>query len=323
MCNIATYYIGCLRAVGNISDFGDPNTRQGIRRKIKIENLNGNIIELTLWDEMANHFYQADIKNMEQPVIIAVSSCRASKYRDYQLSASSATYYYLNPNIPEAAKSRVVFKARYEDSPPLIICKLPYQDVQQEKTRNRFPLKMIMEQNPNNYKGYITDTTATTLVTFFSPAADKAAEHPCTELVEKYKPVDPKKIPPEILAAQGKTSVFQFHLNTLGNHRDLNLDAIFNLKKQDKNTGTSAQEPSKGTPSSASAVTTQSMEKQDKTQTGKEKCPAEEEGTTPPTYSTITYATKKKGETEITQGKSVKRTLFDQQVTDPKKQKGD
>ncbi|GJT05921.1 nucleic acid-binding, OB-fold protein [Tanacetum coccineum] len=152
MCNIATFYIGYLRAVGDTSDFGDPNTRQETRRKIKIENLVGNIIELTLWDEMAKHFDQADIKNMEQKVIIAISSCRVSKYQDYQLFASLTTYYYLNPNIPEAAESRAVFKARYEDSPPLIISKLPYQDVQQEKTRNRFPLKTIMEQNPNNYK---------------------------------------------------------------------------------------------------------------------------------------------------------------------------
>ncbi|GJW62866.1 DNA helicase [Tanacetum coccineum] len=164
------------------------------------------------------------------------------------------------------------------------------------------------------FKGYITNTTTTVLITFFSPATDKVDDHPCTELVEKYKPADPKKIPPEILAAQGKTGVFQFHLNTLENLRDLTLDVVFDLKKQDENTGT---------PSSASAATTRSMEKQDETQTGKEKCHAEEEGTTPPSYSTITDATKKKGETEIAQGKSAKRALFNQQSTDPKKQKGD
>ncbi|GKD19529.1 DNA helicase [Tanacetum coccineum] len=205
MLNTATIYIqGCLRAVGDISDFGDPNTRQGIRRKIEIENLN--------------------------------------------------------------------FKARYKDSPPLIICKLPYQNVQQEKTRNKFPLKTIMEQNPNSYKGVrftaeatitginlirdwyyischqcgITATTKGDNYTcldhgpqpgpFFSPAADKVDDHPCTELVEKYKPADLKKIPPEILAAQGKTGVFQFHLNTLENLRDLTLDVVFDLKKQDENT---------------------------------------------------------------------------------------
>ncbi|GJW38829.1 nucleic acid-binding, OB-fold protein [Tanacetum coccineum] len=285
MCNIATrsYYIGCLRAIGGTSDFGDPNRRQGIRRKIEIENLNGNIIELMLWDEMAKHFDQVNIKNMEQPVFIAVSSCRVSKYQDYQLSISSVTYYYLNPDIPKAVESRAVFKARYEDSPPLIICKLPYQDVQQEKIRNRFPLKTIMEQNPNSYK-----------------------------VVEKYKSTDPNKIPPEILAAQGKPGVFQFHLNTLEILKELTLDVVFDLKKQDE---------SMGTPSSASAATTQSMEKQEETQRGKEKCTAEE--TTTPSHSAITDATKKKEETERAQGKSAKRALFNQQSTEPKKQKGD
>ncbi|GJY66276.1 hypothetical protein Tco_0468514 [Tanacetum coccineum] len=179
MCNIATrsYYIGCLRAIGGTSDFRDPNTRQGIRRKIEIENLN--------------------------------------------------------------------FKARYEDSPPLIICKLPYQDVQQEKIRNRFPLKTIMEQNPNSYKD-VSQTPLQPPLSLSSLQADKVTDHPCTELVEKYKPADPKKILPEILAVQGKSGVFQFHLNTLGNFTDLTLDAVFDLKKQDESTVTSALEPSKG-----------------------------------------------------------------------------
>ncbi|GJU21623.1 hypothetical protein Tco_1154965 [Tanacetum coccineum] len=162
--------------------------------------------------------------------------------------------------------------------------------------------------------------TATAPIIFLSPAAGKVVDYPCTDLVEKYKPTDPKKIPPKFLAAQGKTGVFQFHLNTLGNLRDLTLDAVFDLKKQDKSTGTSAQEPSKGTPSSASAATTQSMEKQEENQRGKVKCAVEEEA---PSHSTITDATKKKEETEIAQGKSTKRALFIQQSTEPKKQKGD
>ncbi|GKE10817.1 nucleic acid-binding, OB-fold protein [Tanacetum coccineum] len=66
----------------------------------------GNIIEFTLWDEMAEHFEHADLEKMGQPVIIALSLCRVSKYRDYQLAATPATYYYLNPNIPEAEESR-------------------------------------------------------------------------------------------------------------------------------------------------------------------------------------------------------------------------
>nr|GEV29777.1 hypothetical protein [Tanacetum cinerariifolium] len=186
---------------------------------------------------------------------------------------------------------------------------------------------MIMEQNQTatryKFKGYVTYTTATAPVTFFSPAADKVADHPCTELVEKYKPTDPKKIPPDILASQGKTGVFQFHLDTSRNLRDLTLDAVFDLKKQDESMGTSVQEPSKGTQSSASAATIQSMEKQEETLRGKEKYATDEEGTTPPSHNTITDATKKKEETKRAQGKSAKRALFNQESTKPKKQKGD
>nr|GEU38629.1 hypothetical protein [Tanacetum cinerariifolium] len=118
-----------------------------------------------------------------------------------------------------------------------------------------------------------------------SSATDKVADHPCTELVEKYKPADPKKIPSEILSAQGKTGVFQFHLNALGNLKDLTLDVVFDLKKPDESTGT---------PSSVSAATTQSMEKQEEAERRKEKYDAEEEGTTPPIHSTAIDATKKK-----------------------------
>nr|GEW80509.1 nucleic acid-binding, OB-fold protein [Tanacetum cinerariifolium] len=99
--------LGCVRAVGDLIPFGDPNITQSKRRKIEIENLK-KIIELMLWDETIEHFKQADFQKMEQPVIIAVCSCRVSKYRDYQLAASPATYYYLNPNIPESQESRAL-----------------------------------------------------------------------------------------------------------------------------------------------------------------------------------------------------------------------
>nr|GEZ20926.1 nucleic acid-binding, OB-fold protein [Tanacetum cinerariifolium] len=60
-------YIRCVRSVSDIDNIGDPNRSQSLRRKID--------------DEMAVHFGQANIDNMEQPVIIAVSSCRVSRYR--------------------------------------------------------------------------------------------------------------------------------------------------------------------------------------------------------------------------------------------------
>lgn len=58
---------------------------------------------------------RAKLETMEQPVIIAVSSCQVTKYKDYQLSATPATYFYLNPNIPEVDQSRAAYRAKYHE----------------------------------------------------------------------------------------------------------------------------------------------------------------------------------------------------------------
>ncbi|GJZ24914.1 hypothetical protein Tco_0562373, partial [Tanacetum coccineum] len=48
------------------------------------------------------HFQKAEYELMEKPVIIAVSSCKDTEFANtLQLTASSATFYYLNPEIPE------------------------------------------------------------------------------------------------------------------------------------------------------------------------------------------------------------------------------
>ena len=59
-------------------------------------------VELTLWDELAETFKKDEIDALEKPVIIAVTSCRVSRFRNQmQLSSTAATYYYINPIIPE------------------------------------------------------------------------------------------------------------------------------------------------------------------------------------------------------------------------------
>nr|GEU90924.1 hypothetical protein [Tanacetum cinerariifolium] len=55
------------------------------------------LAELALWDDMARNFNVNEYRSMEQPVIIAVSSCRVSTYGGgLQLSACPTTHYYLN-----------------------------------------------------------------------------------------------------------------------------------------------------------------------------------------------------------------------------------
>ena len=70
----------------------------------------GNSIELTLWDDLAEKFKKDQIDKLEKPVIIAVSSCRVSKYYNkLQLSSTPATYYYINPNIPQLERYRAEY----------------------------------------------------------------------------------------------------------------------------------------------------------------------------------------------------------------------
>ncbi|GJY56188.1 transcription-associated protein 1-like protein [Tanacetum coccineum] len=49
-----------IRSVGDAIRMGDPDRSQNIRRKIDIENLDGNIMEFTMWDDMAENFDRND-----------------------------------------------------------------------------------------------------------------------------------------------------------------------------------------------------------------------------------------------------------------------
>ncbi|KAJ9559006.1 hypothetical protein OSB04_013620 [Centaurea solstitialis] len=143
---------GCLRAVGELTQSGDPNKNQVVRRILDIENLNGNVIELTMWDQMASNFDENIFETMPQPIILAISSCRVTRFKELQLSATPATHYYFNPNIQEVHQSIQLYRAKYDLDPPLAIHRQMYQDKEKEKTRNRFPLAILQAQNPNAYK---------------------------------------------------------------------------------------------------------------------------------------------------------------------------
>jgi hypothetical protein len=41
----------------------------------------GNIVEFTMWDQMAEDFEKHRLEAMEQPVIIAINSCRVERFR--------------------------------------------------------------------------------------------------------------------------------------------------------------------------------------------------------------------------------------------------
>ncbi|GJV45250.1 DNA helicase [Tanacetum coccineum] len=148
-----TDYMGCLIRVADVKELRGANTNLKVLRKMDIKNLNGNVVELALWDDMAHNFKKNEYELMEKPVIIAVSSCKVSLYEGMlQLTATNATHYYLNLDIPHLEEFRSEYKAQHEENPPLEISKERCHDLEQEKLRNRFPLSTLMQQNPETYR---------------------------------------------------------------------------------------------------------------------------------------------------------------------------
>ncbi|PWA35398.1 hypothetical protein CTI12_AA609870 [Artemisia annua] len=161
-------YIGCYISSTDKDRVGNPNRNQSVFRKVEIQNLNRNSIELTLWGSLAETFNKEGIDALEKPVIIAVTSCRVSRYQNnLQLSSTPATYYYINPTIPELEQYKQEYRTMFNINPPLQVIRQPFHDKEKEKTRNRFPLASLMVQVPLSYKGvrFTCDATITGLNT--------------------------------------------------------------------------------------------------------------------------------------------------------------
>ncbi|GJX57130.1 DNA helicase [Tanacetum coccineum] len=144
---------GCIRSISDITPFRDETDGQKYRSKVDIESLEGNLVEFTMWDDLATQFNKQEIEKLPPPIIIVVSSCRVSKYRDVQLSATPATHYYINPKTQKAENAYAMFKEKYSLNPPLQVTKYRYDDLEQEKTRNRQTLYTLLQQNPTTFKG--------------------------------------------------------------------------------------------------------------------------------------------------------------------------
>ncbi|PWA60434.1 nucleic acid-binding, OB-fold protein [Artemisia annua] len=151
---VLTDYIGCYMQSGEKEKIGNPNRHQTYARKVEIQNLNRNSLEVTLWGDLAEHFPKEGIDALEKPIIIAVTSCRVSRYyNSLQLSATPATYYYINPQIPQLEQYLNEYRNLHNIRPPLQIVKHPFQDKDQEKIRNRFPLAILMKEDPHTHIG--------------------------------------------------------------------------------------------------------------------------------------------------------------------------
>ncbi|PWA67943.1 nucleic acid-binding, OB-fold protein [Artemisia annua] len=163
-------------------------------------------VELTLWDDLAESFPKEKIDALEKPVIIAVSSCRVARFRNnLQLSSTPATYYYINPAIPELPYKAEMFG---------LLAKEQSQVLTHHENGTTLHVQRAQTKYKYNFKAYVTDTTGTITMTFFSPKADDIVGISCQTLVDSLENPDPREFPERILAVIGKQHIFQFHYNT-------------------------------------------------------------------------------------------------------------
>ncbi|GJX78233.1 ribonuclease H-like domain-containing protein [Tanacetum coccineum] len=168
-------------------------------------------------DDLAKQFNKEEIENISRPIIIAVSSCKVSKYRDLQLSATYATYYYINPQTPEAkyAYTEQTLHALIQQNPETFpgvrfTCEATITSVAENRSWNYSSCSECNKKSTKvdgiykcedhgiqepltykyNFKATVSDATAVAYFTFFTKAGEKITGSPCSELVAKYKIMD-------------------------------------------------------------------------------------------------------------------------------------
>nr|GEV92729.1 DNA helicase [Tanacetum cinerariifolium] len=98
-------------------------------------------------------FDMAAYADMPKPVVIAVCSTWATrKYGGLQLTATPATHYYLNLNVPVATYILNVYAEFINPMDALEIQRQPYSEESQEQMRNRYCIETLLNVNPQHYK---------------------------------------------------------------------------------------------------------------------------------------------------------------------------
>ncbi|XP_071731916.1 replication protein A 70 kDa DNA-binding subunit B-like isoform X2 [Rutidosis leptorrhynchoides] len=101
--NVLADFIGCIDRLEDPVVMGDVNRNQLVRRTIDLTNLNGNTLQVTLWNELATAFDAETYDTMEKPVILAVSSCRPKVFRD------TGKYFWHTHHLRSTGKDQVTW----------------------------------------------------------------------------------------------------------------------------------------------------------------------------------------------------------------------
>ncbi|GKA81789.1 DNA helicase [Tanacetum coccineum] len=192
-----TDYLGCIRSISDVIPSGDANIGQKYRRKVDIESLDGNVVELTMWDDLAKQFKKDKIEQLPRPIIIAVSSCRVSKYRDVQ--GIQFTCEALITNLKKNRSWNYASCSQCNKASTKISGVYVCEDHEkQDPPTYRY-----------NFKATVTDATATAEFTFFTEVSEKITGHPCSHLMEKFETIDKTQLLVEMVNIIGKKHIFQ------------------------------------------------------------------------------------------------------------------
>lgn len=100
---------------------------------------------------MASNFPVENLGQLEQLIILAVTSCWARRFSGgLQLSATPATYYYMNPDVEEARHIRETYGEMVVPMPPLQLPAPNAPNQQPGQPRNLTPLNVVMQTNPDS-----------------------------------------------------------------------------------------------------------------------------------------------------------------------------
>nr|GEU69519.1 DNA helicase [Tanacetum cinerariifolium] len=177
-------------------------------------------------------------KQMLKPVVIAVSSTWATtKYGALQISATPATYYYLNPNIPEFHHILNVYAQFINPTESLETQIQPCCTDEEEKMRNRYCIQSLLNVNHNIirycFRIIIDDGTAIATITCFSLEAHTFTPN-CNELVNIVQNKDNHCLPDALKALENTTHIFQYRFGQKAKPRRPNfrLDSVFGASPQ-------------------------------------------------------------------------------------------
>ncbi|GJZ76221.1 DNA helicase, partial [Tanacetum coccineum] len=210
-------------------------------------------LPFVIWNEQVEGFDMEAYAHMPKPVVIAVSSTWATRrYGGLQLTATPATYYYLNPNIPEANYILNVVNpqhykgARFTTEATILEivapngwyyrkCALCNMKIAHEASAPHCP-DHGPQPIPNYgycFRAVIDDGTATTTVTCFSPEAHTFVPE-CNTVVATIGDQETEAIPAALKEAENKTYIFQYHFGKKAapGNSAFTLDTVFRPSTQ-------------------------------------------------------------------------------------------